>query len=41
LEKMKSENENDFQIFIDENGNHKKMKKIIIEEIETKDETDK
>ncbi len=38
---MKSENEKDFQIVIDEDGNHKKMKKIIIEKIETEDKTDK
>ncbi len=41
LEKMKSENGNDFQILIDENGNNKKTKKIIIEKIETEDKTDK
>jgi len=41
LEKMKSENGNDFQILIDENGNNKKTKKIIIEKIETEDNTDK
>lgn len=41
LEKMKSEDGQDMQIEIDGDGNHKKMKKIIIEKEETKEDSDK
>jgi hypothetical protein len=41
LEKMKSEHGHEMLIEIDEDGDHKKMKKIIIEKKETKDKNDK
>ncbi len=41
LDKMKSEHGHEMLIEIDEDDNHKKMKKIIIEKIETKDKSDK
>jgi len=40
LDKMKSEHGHDMLIEIDEDGNHKKIKKIIIEKTETKDKND-
>ena len=40
LDKMKSEHGHEILIEIDEDGNHKKMKKIIIEKTETKDKND-
>ena len=40
LEEMKSEHGHEMLIEIDEDGNHKKMKKIIIEKTETKDKND-
>jgi hypothetical protein len=40
LDKMKSEHGHEMLIEIDEDGNHKKMKKIIIEKKETKDKND-
>jgi len=40
LNKMKSEHGHEMLIEIDEDGNHKKMKKIIIEKTETKDKND-
>jgi hypothetical protein len=41
LEKMKSEHGHDMLIEIDNDGEHKKMKKIIIKKKETKDKSDK
>jgi len=41
LDKMKSEHGHEMLIEIDEDGEHKKMKKIIIEKKETKDKSDK
>ena len=38
---MKSEHRHEMLIEIDEDGEHKKMKKIIIEKKETKDKSDK
>lgn len=40
LEKMKSENGHEMWIEIDEDGNHKKIKKIIIEKEVTKEKSD-
>jgi hypothetical protein len=40
LDNMKSEHGHEMLIEIDEDGNHKKMKKIIIEKTETKDKND-
>jgi len=41
LDKMKSEHGHEMLIEIDEDGEHKKMKKIIIEKKETEDKSDK